>query len=547
MGDRTPIEVIVYSCPPERVNAVLEVFEEFGLGHEFVLPGDPAPGPANASRQRRLELGRGYIHSEISVGSSAEIAAALPSDAAWKVWEDPAYEHLGEVHLNHPDLGVFLSDCDAQGRPMFNSGEVDALIELTGGDRVQLGHHTGRTWEMALEQLHTANNGIVLERHHSPGLGSAAGSRTEPARVRPGAVAASRRTGPGPFYDRTRSLALDCPIHHATGCFYKTWSRSQPWKVGSLMNTLTISSHDELISYVPHLLRFHPEGMVCVPIGGGPVSRLDLPPSPRDMEPFLQTLSDVYLRRHPTQRIALLAYGDDGKACIEALSALGDRLVSDHRGPDVGPMLWVDGEQWFDVLDGTSGTVDPAARARMDAEFALMGQVRPSGSREDLAAAMQGDPSPVAEHLPAAGDRVMKMDLSALKAEIEWLGSRLDEFTEDRQPLSNVDAARVLAVIHDSGARNEAETRMTRANAPVYTELWHNLVRRAPEEVRDTPAAMLALSSYLDGKGAQAWVALDQITERLGRRSPTSWRPRWSRRSTLSSGSARCIGQIPAR
>lgn len=88
MGDRTPIEFIVYSCPPERVNAVLEVFEEFGLGHEFVLPGDPAPGPANASRQRRLELGRGYIHSEISVGSSAEIAAALPSDAAWKVWED---------------------------------------------------------------------------------------------------------------------------------------------------------------------------------------------------------------------------------------------------------------------------------------------------------------------------------------------------------------------------------------------------------------------------------------------------------------------------
>lgn len=89
MGDRTPIEVIVYSCPPERVNTVLEVFEEFGLGHEFVLPGDPAPGPANASRQRRLELGRGYILSEISVRSSAEIAAALPSDAAWKVLGGP--------------------------------------------------------------------------------------------------------------------------------------------------------------------------------------------------------------------------------------------------------------------------------------------------------------------------------------------------------------------------------------------------------------------------------------------------------------------------
>lgn len=280
------------------------------------------------------------------------------------------------------------------------------------------------------------------------------------------------------------------------------------------MNTLSISSHDELVSFVPHLLRFHPEGMVCVPLGrGGPVSRLDLPPSGEEMEPFLQTLSDVYLRRHPTERIALLAFGDDRNACIDALTALGDRLAKDHRGPDVGPILWVNGDQWLDVLDGTSGTVDPSARARMDAEFALLGQIRPSGTREDLAATMHGDPAPVADHLPAAQDRVMTMDLGGLMAEGEWLGSRLDQFTQDRQLLSDVDAARVLAVIHDSGVRNEAETRMTRASAPLHTEFWHDLVRRAPDEVRDTPAAMLALSSYLDGKGAQAWVALDQIAE----------------------------------
>ena len=169
MGDRTPIEVIVYSCPPERLNGVLEVFEEFGLGHEFVLPGDPAPGPADAGRQRRLELGRGYIHSEISVGSSAEIAAALPSDAAWKVWEDPKYEHLGEVHLNHPDLGVFVADCDAQGRPVFTSDAIDRLVERTDADRVQLGHLTGRTWGIALEQLDAANKGIVIPSDAPPG------------------------------------------------------------------------------------------------------------------------------------------------------------------------------------------------------------------------------------------------------------------------------------------------------------------------------------------------------------------------------------------
>ena len=165
MGDRTPIEVIVYSCPPERVNAVLEVFEEFGLGDKSGFPATPVPGPSD---QRRLELGRGYIHSDISVGSIAEIAAALPAEAAWKVWEDPKYEHLGEVHLNHPDLGVFVADCDAQGRPVFTSEEVDRLIERTDADRVQLGHLTGRTWEIALEQLDEANKGIVIASDTPP-------------------------------------------------------------------------------------------------------------------------------------------------------------------------------------------------------------------------------------------------------------------------------------------------------------------------------------------------------------------------------------------
>ena len=79
-------------------------------------------------------MGRGYIHSEISVGSSAEIAAALPSDAGWKVWEDPKYEHLGEVHLNHADLGVFVADCDAQGRPVFTTDAIDRLVQRTDAD-----------------------------------------------------------------------------------------------------------------------------------------------------------------------------------------------------------------------------------------------------------------------------------------------------------------------------------------------------------------------------------------------------------------------------
>ena len=112
------------------------------------------------------------------------------------------------------------------------------------------------------------------------------------------------------------------------------------------------------------------------------------------MGEFVRILSDVYLHQHHPRRVALVAYGEDGPGSVQALAALGEALVGgDGRGPDVGPMLWVNGEQWTDVLDGTRGTVDPGARAHMDAEFALLGRVMPVARREDLVATTQCDPT----------------------------------------------------------------------------------------------------------------------------------------------------------
>jgi hypothetical protein len=262
-----------------------------------------------------------------------------------------------------------------------------------------------------------------------------------------------------------------------------------------MTNVLKISSHDELVSSIPHTLGFTPQGMVCLAFGDGPTARLDIPESPEEMGEFLQALTDVYLHRHHPDRVALVAYGEDGRACVQALASLGEAL------------------EWTDLLEGTRGTVDPGTRARIDAEFALMGRVMPVGRREDLAAAMQGDPTAVAEQLPAAEARALDMDRAARRSEVEWLGARLDQFRRDREYLSDGDAARVLAALHDSGARDAAVFSMSREDAPVFSEFWQDLVRRAPSEVRDSPATMLALSSFLEGKGAQAWTALDQLSE----------------------------------
>lgn len=255
--------------------------------------------------------------------------------------------------------------------------------------------------------------------------------------------------------------------------------------------TLKLSSHDELLSYVPHALGFRrPQGMVCLPMGGGPISRTDLPSTPKEKEEFLSMLTDVYLHRHPTGRMVLVAYGEDGLACLEALADLSGRLVEAPNGPDVGPMLWVNGDEWFDVLERTTGTIDLGVRARFDAEFALQGRVLPVERRDDLATALQGDPTGVAVHLPAAEERAMSMDTSTRIAEAAWVGSMLDGFLQHRTYLADADAARVLAILHDSGARDASMTKLARENARVVSEFWQDLVRRAPAEVRDAPATM---------------------------------------------------------
>jgi hypothetical protein len=100
MGNRTVLRTQICSCSPEQVDDVLGLLEEHGLDG-----GDPAPFALGPTRHAQLELGAWYSRMEAPVGSTDELAGALPTEAAWKVWEDPAYEHLGQVHLHHPDWG----------------------------------------------------------------------------------------------------------------------------------------------------------------------------------------------------------------------------------------------------------------------------------------------------------------------------------------------------------------------------------------------------------------------------------------------------------
>jgi Domain of unknown function (DUF4192) len=141
-----------------------------------------------------------------------------------------------------------------------------------------------------------------------------------------------------------------------------------PGRCSSMTNVLRIRSHAELIASIPHTLGFRPESsMVCLAFGDGPTARLDLPGSPEEMHQFLGVLTDVYLHRHHASRMALVAYGEDGRACMQALASLGQALASgDPPRPEIGPVIWVNGDHWLDLLQGTRGTVDASTRTRME-------------------------------------------------------------------------------------------------------------------------------------------------------------------------------------
>lgn len=62
--------------------------------------------------------------------------------------------------------------------------------------------------------------------------------------------------------------------------------------------TLSISSPDELVAAIPHLLGFKPqESIVFLPMGSElPVARVDLPTTARDRDVVWRSISDAYGR-----------------------------------------------------------------------------------------------------------------------------------------------------------------------------------------------------------------------------------------------------------
>lgn len=275
--------------------------------------------------------------------------------------------------------------------------------------------------------------------------------------------------------------------------------------------TLSVQNPDELVAAIPHLLGFKPqESVVFVPMRSDlPVARVDLPTTPRDRELVWRSIRDGLSRyARPGSSLGIVCITADRQLAHDVGTEFAARL--DTIGIDTRVMLWADESRWADLGTGDMGLQTDAARERVAAMTVMGGRTQPAASRDALADSLVGDREPVARLLPETREAAFK---NTANVEGRWALSRVQRFHRDGVRLDDKDAARLLVAVESIPIRDRLWLDMDRTSASSHVALWTDMTKRAPDEVRAAPASLLAFGSWLNGHGAMAWCALDQVPE----------------------------------
>lgn len=281
-----------------------------------------------------------------------------------------------------------------------------------------------------------------------------------------------------------------------------------------MSESLRVKSPGDLVAAVPHVLGFEPqESLVVLLTGpGSPLMRVDLPPEPAQAELLVQSmLSALKQFRKPDQLMFLLAYSDDIAQAGEVLNRVADGLR--EASLTVSGTLLVRGQEWLDPTTGRLGVVAEETRSLFAAQGVFAGRPAPLPSRESIAEAFRGDTDRVAALLPDAMSRFSALDRKGRVEEAAWVGTTLDTFVHERRYPNDADAARLLAALQESSIFANVALNSSREDARELADLWTNITSRSPATVRGPAAEIAALTSYLEGNGAKAYIALDLVDD----------------------------------
>ncbi len=300
------------------------------------------------------------------------------------------------------------------------------------------------------------------------------------------------------------------------------------------MRTVLATGPGDLLAAVPGLLGFHPTDSVVVLTVGDATHRLhartDLPEDASGIAALADHLVSV-VAENGVQTVAVVVYTDVPGRAERVHRQFARRLR--REGVALLCSLRADGERWW-RLDGGPDLDDPFRAGTpydvgchpLMAQAVVEGTVV-LGSRQELADTLVGTDldeldevtSLAADLLERGGALMASASISPavrdrMVEEGRWVRQRVRDHLRDRRRLTAPDVARLLvALTASTEVRDVAWAEMTHDNAGRHVDLWRDLVRRSPVELRAAPAALLGFAAWLAGDGALAWCAVDRAVE----------------------------------
>jgi hypothetical protein len=295
------------------------------------------------------------------------------------------------------------------------------------------------------------------------------------------------------------------------------------------IRTVRASGPADLLALVPGLLGFHPEHSVVVVTVGDAThrfhARVDLPTDPIEVEELAGYLVDV-ATRNGVRALAVVVYSGDAPLAGVIVDELCRRLR--RMRIDLVCAVRADGRRWWWVGPGrdtaSAGTPYDVGSHPLMAEAVVEGTVV-LGSRRELAETLVGtDPEEASRMAGLVDEATARLQetrgqarssrRSHLVHEGRWVRHRVRRFLADAQRLDAHDVARLVVLLGASiEVRDVAWAEIVHENAARHVDLWRDVVRRAPLELRAAPAALLGFAAWLSGNGALAWCAVDCAQE----------------------------------
>jgi hypothetical protein len=285
----------------------------------------------------------------------------------------------------------------------------------------------------------------------------------------------------------------------------------------------------DLLAVVPYAIGFHPEDSVVLlafgtsqdgrsdRVGETFHARVDLPLIEHEQREVARVLREV-VSRHRVGMVGLVLYTDDVAAALLFTELLVPDLLAD--GVVVVDAIRVADDRFFPVDDPDDpGTPYDLSTHPFTAEQVLNGRLVHE-NRAALMDSLIGTNDEDADAVGAAANALVDELLTSgheheslaeeLTGQARWVQERIRAYLRSPRPLTSTEAGRLLVLVEFEALREVAWAEMSRRDAHAHVELWRDLTRRAPADLRSGAGGLLAFASWLSGNGALAGCALDR-------------------------------------